>query len=87
MSAASLLEVRVSVPLLLSCVRTSGGGAEVLGAGWLSPVLAGHELHCIKTACARYAVSEWVSHHSRRSGRVVWFDGWCSSYHLDGRSL
>jgi hypothetical protein len=36
---------------------TIGGGAEVLGANWLAPVLAGHELQCIKTACTCYAVS------------------------------
>jgi hypothetical protein len=38
-----------------------GGGAEVVDAGWLAPVLKfrqpSGELQCIKTACARYAVS------------------------------
>jgi hypothetical protein len=38
-----------------------GGGAEVADAGWLAPVLKfrqpSGELQCIKTACARYAVS------------------------------
>jgi hypothetical protein len=34
-----------------------GGGTEVEGAGWLAPVLAGRELQCMNTACARYAVS------------------------------
>jgi hypothetical protein len=38
-----------------------GGGGEVVRAGWLAPVLEfrrpSGELQCIKTACARYAVS------------------------------
>jgi hypothetical protein len=30
-----------------------------VGAGWPAPVLAGQELQCISSACARCTVSHW----------------------------
>jgi hypothetical protein len=52
-----LLEAHIIIPLPLGYVGPVGGGAEVVRAGWLTLVLAGRELQCMNTACARYAVS------------------------------
>jgi hypothetical protein len=65
----SLLEARILSRFRWAECEPVGGGAEILDAGWLAPVLKcrnlGRELSCISNACVCYTLSPeaQTAHH------------------------